>query len=391
MQNNSEKKVAGNFIDRCSKYSLSDESCIMGIIIFVISFIPLFFNVYAFAKMTIFYKKLNFENSIILIAAIEIFILEFTLTTSFDIFLQFFFFLQVFSISWLIKKFSNLIKDIKSIFKKNILFISINIINLVIFIVYVICMIRAEKNIYILNLIYKIFYFISTCLLGYICIFMNRLILKHKLEYLENYNNLFEPYLLIMDNNDLIDFESLNSDGTKENSNNINSSNKNDNINENQKEYIKKGEVFYHIKKRQNKCLFIINSLCSFLELIFTIIRYFSINEDFLEDIYKIVPLTLLSEILFYFFILICFINVSAIFFSFYYYIRRQYSRNPKVYKKRLSKKLFDDAFIEEQKQKEDKIEMNEGVLTRKNKARKKSSLDENFYVKIFLKKLYPY
>jgi hypothetical protein len=379
MQNNSEKKVAGNFIDRCSKYSLSDESCIMGIIIFVISFIPLFFNVYAFAKMTIFYKKLNFENSIILIAAIEIFILEFTLTTSFDIFLQFFFFLQIFSISWLIKKFSNLIKDIKSIFKKNILFISINIINLVIFIVYIICMIRAEKNIYILNLIYKIFYFISTCLLGYICIFMNRLILKHKLEYLENYNNLFEPYLLIMDNNDLIDFESLNSDGTKENSNNINSSNKNDNINENQKEYIKKGEVFYHIKKRQNKCLFIINSLCSFLELIFTIIRYFSINEDFLEDIYKIVPLTLLSEILFYFFILICFINVSAIFFSFYYYIRRQYSRNPKVYKKRLSKKLFDDAFIEEQKQKEDKIEMNEGVLTRKNKARKKSSLDENF------------
>ena len=379
MQNNSEKKVAGNFIDRCSKYSLSDESCIMGIIIFVISFIPLFFNVYAFAKMTIFYKKLNFENSIILIAAIEIFILEFTLTTSFDIFLQFFFFLQIFSISWLIKKFSNLIKDIKSIFKKNILFISINIINLVIFIVYIICMIRAEKNIYILNLIYKIFYFISTCLLGYICIFMNRLILKHKLEYLENYNNLFEPYLLIMDNNDLIDFESLNSDGTKENSNNINSSNKNDNINENQKEYIKKGEVFYHIKKRQNKCLFIINSLCSFLELIFTIIRYFSINEDFLEDIYKIVPLTLLSEILFYFFVLICFINVSAIFFSFYYYIRRQYSRNPKVYKKRLSKKLFDDAFIEEQKQKEDKIEMNEGVLTRKNKARKKSSLDENF------------
>ena len=379
MQNNSEKKVAGNFIDRCSKYSLSDESCIMGIIIFVISFIPLFFNVYAFAKMTIFYKKLNFENSIILIAAIEIFILEFTLTTSFDIFLQFFFFLQIFSISWLIKKFSNLIKDIKSIFKKNILFISINIINLVIFIVYIICMIRAEKNIYILNLIYKIFYFISTCLLGYICIFMNRLILKHKLEYLENYNNLFEPYLLIMDNNDLIDFESLNSDGTKENSNNINSSNKNDNINENQKEYIKKGEVFYHIKKRQNKCLFIINWLCSFLELIFTIIRYFSINEDFLEDIYKIVPLTLLSEILFYFFILICFINVSAIFFSFYYYIRRQYSRNPKVYKKRLSKKLFDDAFIEEQKQKEDKIEMNEGVLTRKNKARKKSSLDENF------------
>ena len=360
MPNFSERKASENFIDRCSNNSLSDKSCIMGIIIFIISFFPLFFNIYAFVKMTIFYKKLNFENSIILIAAIEIFILEFALTTSFDIFLQLFFFLQIFSISWLIKKFSNLIKDVMSIFKKSILFILINIINLILIIVYIIYMVKAEENIYIINLVFKIFYFITACLLGYICIFMNRLITKHKLENLENYNNLFEPYLLNVDNSDL---GSLSSDGN----------------NENQKENNQKEEVFYNIKKKQNRCLFIINLLCSSLELIFTIIRFFVMNEDFLKDIYRIVPLTFHSEILFYFFILICFINISVIFFSFYYFIRRQYSRNPKVFKRRLSKKLFDDEFVEEQKKKKDKTETNEGVLTRKNKARKKSSLEENF------------
>ena len=106
-----EKKVYENFIDICSNNSLTNESCIMGIVIFTISCIPLFFNIYAFVKMTMFYKKLNFENGIILISAIQIFILEFALTTSLDIFLQFFFCIQIISLSLLIKKFSHLIKD----------------------------------------------------------------------------------------------------------------------------------------------------------------------------------------------------------------------------------------------------------------------------------------
>ena len=250
MPNFSERKASENFIDRCSNNSLSDESCIMGIIIFIISFFPLFFNIYAFVKMTIFYKKLNFENSIILIAAIEIFILEFALTTSFDIFLQLFFFLQIFSISWLIKKFSNLIKDVMSIFKKSILFILINIINLILIIVYIIYMVKAEENIFIINLVFKIFYFITACLLGYICIFMNRLITKHKLENLENYNNLFEPYLLNVDNSDL---GSLSSDGNNENINNANDKKDINSNNENQKENNQKEEVFYNIKKKQNR------------------------------------------------------------------------------------------------------------------------------------------
>lgn len=242
-------------------------------------------------------------------------------------------------------------------------------------------MIISEKNIYVLNLICKIIYFISTCLLSYICIFMNRLIIKHKLEYLENYNNLFDPNILTIGNSDVSDIGVSDNDETKENNNEKNTSEKKDNNNNNEdkNESQQKEEVFYHIKKKQNRWLYIINLFCSSVELIFTVIRYFIMNEDFLEDVYEIVPLTIPSEILFYVYILICFVNVSVIFFCFYYYIRRQYSRDTKVYKKRLSKKILDDAFIEEQKKKEDSLGVNEGVLTTNKIKRKNSSLDDNF------------
>ena len=108
-------------------------------------------------------------------------------------------------------------------------------------------MVKAEENIYIINLVFKIFYFITACLLGYICIFMNRLITKHKLENLENYNNLFEPYLLNVDNSDL---GSLSSDGNNENINNANDKKDINSNNENQKENKQKEGVFYNIKKK---------------------------------------------------------------------------------------------------------------------------------------------
>ena len=381
MRNIEEKKIYQNFIDKCNNVSLSDESCIMGTIIFTISFIPLFSNVYAFVKMTMFYKKLNFENAIILISAIEIFILEFAITTSLDIFLQLFFCIQITTISLLIKKFSNLIKEMKSIFKNNIFFILVNVINTIIIVLYIVFMIIPENNIYVINLLYKIFYFSSTCILSYSCIFMNSLISKHKQEFIDNYDSFFDPNLLLnIDNTDMSDLGSivnLTNDGVKSNSD---KSNAIGNDSESKIDRERKGEQFYHIKKKQNRCLYIINLLCSSIELSFTIIRYFILHDDFLEDKFKIIPLTLVSEIFFYVYIFICFVNVSVIFFCFYYYIRRQYSRDPKVFKKRPSKKIIDEAFIEEQKRQDEASEMNEGIFTNKKTIRKISSNEQSFH-----------
>ena len=64
-----------NFVYKCANISISDKSCITGIVISVLTVIPLFLNVYAFAKMTMLYKKINFENGIIWVTDIEIFIL----------------------------------------------------------------------------------------------------------------------------------------------------------------------------------------------------------------------------------------------------------------------------------------------------------------------------
>ena len=367
-----------NFVYKCANISPSDKSCITGIVISVITAIPLFLNVYAFAKMTMLYKKINFENGIILISAIEIFILQFALTLSFDFLLQSFFFLQIITISLLIKKFSNLFKDMKSIFKKNIFFILLNIINLSIFILYIVFMIKSHEKIYIINLSYKIFYLISVCILSFICIFTNKIISQHKKEYIENYNNFFDPNLLNIENNELNELGSIDYDNDVDYNigSSSNSNNKDINNQENNKAKKQKGERFYHIKRKQNKCLFLINLICSIIELAFTFIRFFVLDKEFLNHKYKIIAITFRSEIIFYVYILICIINISVIFFCFYFYIRRQYSADTKVFKKHPSKQIIDDDFIEEQKMKEDDNDMNENIITKKELNRKKSSLD---------------
>ena len=105
--------------------------------------------------------------------------------------------------------------------------------------------------------------------------------------------------------------------------------------------------------------------------------RFFIIHEDFSENKFKIIPLTIKTEIIYYIYLLICLVNVSAIFFCFYFFIRRTYSINPKVFKKRPSKILIDDDFVEEQK----KIEQNENnnnIISERNIRRKIS--EQNFY-----------
>ena len=386
-----EYKNDWNFIDKCIHISISDKSCITGIVFVLVTYFPLFFNIYAFAKMTFFYKKLNFENGIILISVIEIAILQLVLTLSFDFLLQSFFFLQIITISLLIKKFSNLFQDMKSIFKNNISFILLNIINLGIFILYIVFIVKFPEKSFIINIAYKIIYLISVCFLSVICIFMNRLISQHKREYIENYNSFFIPSLLNKENKEISELESIDLENENENNEGYQQNKNNKDINKDtnkdineidyenidyEKEKKQKGERFYHIKRKQNKCLYLINLICSIIELCFTIIRFFVLDKDFVNHQYKILPITYRSEIIYYVYILICLINISVIFFCFYYYIRRQYSYDTKVFKKNPSKKIIDEAFIEEQKMKDDENEMNEKILTNKIITRKKSSVD---------------
>jgi uncharacterized membrane protein len=191
---------------------------------------------------------------------------------------------------------------------------------------------------------------------------------------------MFDPGQLSIDSKEISGLGSIISDGSQPNNNTVSSSNsKNKDINnlDYDTEKKKKGERFYHIKRKQNKCLYIINLICSIIEFIFTIIRFFILDKDFLKHKTKIVPITFASEIIYYIYIFICLVNVSVIFFCFYFYIRRQYSRDTKVFKKRPSKKILDEAFIEEQIKQDEGSDMNGGIITDRKKMRKKSSMDQ--------------
>ena len=85
-------KPTGNFLVHCAKISIIDESCIIGSSVLIISIIILVLNIYALFKMTKFYKKMNFENTIILLSIIQtIFLLQLVLISSYDIFFESFF------------------------------------------------------------------------------------------------------------------------------------------------------------------------------------------------------------------------------------------------------------------------------------------------------------
>ena len=119
---NEETKPLGNFIVQC-KHSIFDEGCIIGSFVSIISLIILGINIFAFIKMTKFYKKMNFENTIILLSIFQTLLLQIVLITSYDIFFEAFFLLQIFIISLIIRKFIILAKEPKTFIEKNKVFI----------------------------------------------------------------------------------------------------------------------------------------------------------------------------------------------------------------------------------------------------------------------------
>ena len=113
-------------------------------------------------------------------------------------------------------------------------------------------MIKSHEKIFIINLAYKILYLISVCILSFICIFTNKIISKHKKEFIENYNNFFDPNSLNIENKELNELGSINFDNDIEYnaSSSSNSNTKDINNQDNEKAKKQKGERFYHIKRK---------------------------------------------------------------------------------------------------------------------------------------------
>ena len=365
-------EISGNFIIQCKNNSLFDSSCAFGILVLIISIILLLLNLLAFIKMTKFYKKMNFENTIILLSIFQTIILETVLISSYDIIFESFFLVQIFIISLIIRKFNILASDPKTFFEKNGVFILLNFFNISIFLIYPLYLnIFRGHHLYV-KLFYRIYHGITTCILTYYCRFFINLVGKYKENYLKSYYNFYEANLYI-NNNETTDTknndnmiennnkESLdcnhqnNINDNKSKSNSINTTgtdNENEKTNDEKgKKVKKKGERFYHEKKKQIRYLFSVNLLCAFIEICFTIIRNF-ILYDYYEndDYYKTIPNSTKGEIIYFFYLIVCLLNVSVNYLCFFFFIRNQYSRQQKKFIKSPDKKILDENFIEEEK-----------------------------------------
>ena len=321
-----EVKPEGNFIDKC-RFSFSDEGCLSGLSVFFISLIPLLLNILAFYKMTKFYEKMNFENTIILLSIIQTIIMQSVLLTSIDLFFEIFFLVQIFIITLIIRKFQILAGGTKTFFNKNGAFVILNICNVVIFLIYPLyANVFTGHHLYV-KLFYRIFHAITTCILSYYCCFFIQLVVKYKENYIKSYHSLYES--------NLIDLGNIN--------------NENDTSASTNSKTTKKGEKFYSKKKKQIRYLYIVNLFCAVFEICFTILRNFIWNEHFLNYEQKTIPNSITGEIIYYIYIIVCLINVSANYLCFYFFIRHQYNYKEQKAVLKPEKTLLDENYIENQ------------------------------------------
>ena len=299
-----------NFVCKCIEVSIIDRSCIFGLSVFILSIILLILNVRAFIKMTKFYRKMNFENMVILLSIFQIADLQLVLIFSYDILFETFFLLQIFIISSIIRKFTILSKEPKTFWGKNGMFIILNILNILlysIFPIYLYIFDESGHHLFI-KVIYRAFHVITTGILTYYCCIFIR--------YINNYNNL--------------------------------------NKNSNSSKADEEEQMFYSKKKKQITFLYLVNILCAFVQITVTITRNFFIRNYYTINRYKTIPNNQNADFIYYIYLIICFFNVMVTFVCFYFMIRRQYSNQEKLAAKKMKRNkgnVLDQKFIDSEKE----------------------------------------
>ena len=279
-------------IDICID-NVKNIKCIFGSSLIIISIFLLILLIYGFIKMTIFYKHLNFENFMILGCILQCIIMIFVLFTYLNFILEIFYCFQILMISYVVQRMILIIKDIEDIIQlsNNLFFILINIFNAFIFILFQISFhlhFSHTKKRFFEN-IYRIYSIIINLFLLYYGIKLIKLI----------------------DNNE---------------------SNKNKNI---KKKSIKHNSILSitiipncdEIKKSQIHMLITFNVIFSILQFSFNLIKNFILINEFSTDNKDMItnPISNIAIYLFYFYLLICILNIFINFITFFWCIREQY------------------------------------------------------------------
>ena len=293
-----------NLFEKCVNDSFLSLNCILGSSNFLISVIVLSFNFFGFYKLLKFFHKLNFETSLILLNIIQIVIIQLLIITCYSILIECFNLVQIGILTWIIRKFNILLKNPIKFFKKNKLFAFLNLINILLFIYYIVRLDPRDPN--VINYPIILFHTGFSLLCSFILVIYSCSLLSKIKKIINEEKEV--PNIAVESQNGTNNVLLIKKE--KEESNNI-------------KDYI-----FFDKREKQIKPLFKINLFCTFLEFSFILSVYLLPNLTFKKECFKIVPESIMSHIFYYLYILVCIMNTFINFFCFYWRIKSQYKMN---------------------------------------------------------------
>lgn len=343
-----------NLVKICLNAKFSDLNCILGTSGMTISILLIAITIFGLFKLVKYYDSINFEISLFLFSILQIVLLDIIILIPHDFLFEIFFFIQMIHISLTIRKFLIITGNNKDQFKENFIFIILNIFNIVIFIFYLLSLLDILFNgiyLYIQSTI-RLYYFIMAIILTFLC----RSIIK-KIKHLEKAN----IYQI-----------------RQKESNNSNNSHLFLSFKDND-------WMFFLMREKQVKPLYILNLLCSFIQLIFILSKHFLLDGHFEKKIYKIKIQTNEGCIIYYIYITICFLNILVNYFCFYWVVRDQYkSQENETNKKK--KNLLDENFIERQtiRNQEEQKDIDVFVNDKSEKKKKKIKYSKSIYTNTF-------
>ena len=340
-----------NIFEICIKNNFSNINCIFGSIEFISSFVILALTILGLIKMIKYYDKFNFEMCLLLFSIFQILLMDMIIITPHDFLFELFFVTQLFLVSLIIWKFLKIIKSNK--LRENIIIFLINIINILIFIFFVLSLFElflADIYLYI-RFTSRIFYFLTTVNLAILC----RALIK-KLDKYETKNETFDLFLRKYNTKNSVKSEHFVFSFYSQ-------------------------ELFFMVRKKQITPLYIVNLLCSFIQMIFIFLKSFILTDIFSKRDNKIVS-TDEGYIIYYIYLLSYFLNIIINFICFYWMIREQYNQSDIEINKKKDNKILDEDFIIRESIQSSK-EVTKNIFTEKNDD-KNRKLKKSLYSSTF-------
>lgn len=303
-----------NIFEVCIKDKFANVNCIFGLVEFISSFALLIITIIGLVKMIKYYDSFNFEMCLVIISIFQILLMDMIIITPHDFLFELFFVTQLLVISLIIRKFIKIIRNQK--LKENVIFIIINVINLVIFVFFILSLFDLFlTDIYLyIRFSSRIFYFLITVCLAFLC--------RSLIQKLEKYEKKSETFDL---------FLRKNTAKTSKSEHFVFS--------------VYSQELFFLIRKKQLTPLYIVNLLCSFIQMLFILLGTFVLTNMFFKKNNKIVS-TDTGYIIYYIYLLSYFLNIMVNFICFYWMIREQYNQPDMKMPQKKDNKILDEDYI---------------------------------------------